>query len=371
MPPTKKMSKKIPITKHISDDENSDNDSSNSSSSSSSGDNNKKTIKKSTNAIQSDQIKKRGRPKKTEEKSKPVAKSVTKIGKVQDVILHLPLHSDSDEDSDDDNDTKKNVFTMNDDTDTQYGKRKITTIMSLSDNSDCVESDSFDEVNVQKLLLELKKKDALIKKLQMQNSHENENDIKSYGNNTSAYVDSKVENVDLKLINIKNGTSQIIEKTDIVCWWDTCQFSGMPCFMPDKYNNGTYYVFGCFCSFNCMLAYNSTMNDYRSSIRLTLIKHMYRQIYGHIMPDNIVHSSKREVLEKFGGTISLADYRDKSINVTKEFKMKIPPIIPLIASIEEISCDNAIIVPARVHQYKGRNIKTKIAPPPEINIDID
>src|SRR5690349_6873648 len=46
-----------------------------------------------------------------------------------------------------------------------------------------------------------------------------------------------------------------VNKTKMHCWWCDHQFNNYPCFIPTKYYKKTYYVYGCFCSFNCAMAY--------------------------------------------------------------------------------------------------------------------
>lgn len=258
--------------------------------------------------------------------------------------------------------SEKNTFTMKDDTDT-YKPTKVTSILSISDKlSDSDQND--DNINVQNLLKEISRKDAIIKKLKEAsniinptNQFGQSNEYASYGYDGDTLSIKEVSNhhLDLKLIDIKNGKPIVIEKTNIVCWWDTCNFDTIPCFIPDKYYNNKYYVFGCFCSFNCALAYNMNMNDYRAQTRHSLIKKLCSHLYSSTDP--VIASPEREILEKFGGNITIEDFRNKSILLRKEYKLTLPPMIPLIPIIEESTRDSNIIVPAKVNQYKARGNK--------------
>ena len=52
-------------------------------------------------------------------------------------------------------------------------------------------------------------------------------------------------------------------------------------FIPEKYINGKYHVFGNFCSFGCAFAYNdNSINDYRRQIRDSLLKKLYKDIFN-------------------------------------------------------------------------------------------
>lgn len=287
--------------------------------------------------------KRRGRPKKNLEEEKAVSSdkktksNQTTKQKEESIVLHLPVFDDDDESS------EKNNFTMMDDTETG---NKITTILSISDES----SDSDKKtVSVQQLLVEMKKKDEIIKKLGKTVS-----DMKTVGfdNTVSATRESKSSLMDLKLIDVKTGKPCVKDSTNIVCWWDTCPFDTIPFFLPDKYCGTTYYVFGNFCSLNCALAYNADMDDYRSNIRTSLIKKMHQQIFGST--ECLVAAHDRELLTKFGGHLSIDEFRSKALLLKKELKIKLPPMIPLLPVVEETTRDVTIIVPSKVHQYKGR-----------------
>lgn len=143
---------------------------------------------------------------------------------------------------------------------------------------------------------------------------------------------------DLKLIDMTTKKPIIKEKTDIVCWHDTEPFDTLPCFAVDKCMMATiFYVFGCFCSFNCALSYIMNMNDGKISIRIALIKKLYSIVFPKAPP--LVMSPQREMLKKFGGTLTIKEFRDKNILLTKEFTMSIPPLYPLLPIIEETQRD--------------------------------
>lgn len=315
-------------------------------------------IKHIQDEIKLEPVKKRGRPKKY---LSNVVKQVLQINnnndnnndnndntinithkkKDEDIILHLPIYEDDEQDECIDND--KNMFTMKDDTETN-NKNKLTSILSISDNSN--ESDVEEKINIQNIIKELKKKDLIIKKLnnviiEMKNN--------GYDNSISATKEYKTTALDLKLINVINGELVTTEKTNIVCWWDTCPFDTMPIFLPDRYYNNKYYVFGCFCSFNCMVAYNLNMDDYRVQIRHSLIMKYYFQLFKLTTP--IAIAPQKEILQKFGGNMTIEEFRNKSLLLKKEFKILLPPLIPLIPMIEETTKDSIITIPTRVHQY--------------------
>lgn len=103
------------------------------------------------------------------------------------------------------------------------------------------------------------------------------------------------------------------ESTDICCWWCCHSFSTRPLGLPFAYNDKHFKVKGCFCSFNCILAYNEedkTSNG-RNCDKKYLIVSMYKMLTGKIFGDYISPSPPRELLKMFGGPYNIREYRNK------------------------------------------------------------
>lgn len=264
--------------------------------------------------------KKRGRPKKNELPTKPVeliTPEQSEDEEEEEIILQLPLSDDEAESSSD-----KNGFTMKDDSPKKSGVKKF--IDSISD-----ESNEGSKMSTKQLMNELKKKDEMVKKLRdaMVNMRKN-----TYGG-SDVSGNTKSRMINMKLLNInKNNELIIVDKTDVACWWCAHSFNCMPCFIPERFCDNKYYVFGCFCTYSCAMAYNLNMNDYRVSIRVSLIKKLCTEIYGHA---NVKTAPPRELLIMFGGDMNIEDFRNQALLHKKEFKVKIPPMIPLLMSVEE------------------------------------
>jgi hypothetical protein len=96
------------------------------------------------------------------------------------------------------------------------------------------------------------------------------------------------------------------------------------------------------------------MNDYRTSVRDMLIIKLYGPIFG-----DIPMAPERELLQKFGGKLSLEEFRNMSLLLKKDFKMKLPPVIPLIPIVEEDPKNASnIIIPLKVNQLKHKGKKS-------------
>uniref|UniRef100_A0A6C0LT39 MYM-type domain-containing protein n=1 Tax=viral metagenome TaxID=1070528 RepID=A0A6C0LT39_9ZZZZ len=146
----------------------------------------------------------------------------------------------------------------------------------------------------------------------------------------------------LNIISAK-GKKVSIEKTHLKCWWDCHPFDHLPCFLPELFHNETYHVRGCFCSFNCALAYNLYfLKDSKIHMRKTLVFKMYKEMHN-LKYDNIVsikEAPPREILEDFSEDgISIEEFR-KSFTIPKNYIVFTPPIKPIHSIVEEHNINN-------------------------------
>jgi len=335
------------------------------------------TIDNSTSQ-QSEPVKrKRGRPRKNQiidvvDKKKGkrnkverhTAKLFEKPEYEDEIILHLPLtfsdikkavaidknvdvnidDNSSDEENDDDNDIgitdnltdivqpytdispntneNKNIFRVND------------TSSSSSDENNSSDTNGSDMNNQQKkeFLRELKEKEESILKLkdELENYKKllEENDIIGINAHT-------LKKLNLELINTIDSKPVIAEKTNIACWWCTYNFDTMPCFVPEKFVDNKFYVFGCFCSFGCAAAYNIYKEDYKTWDRHSLIKRLYNTMMDTKEDEDVPLAAPREALKKFGGYMSIDEFRKNTQILRKEYRLIVPPMVSVVLSVEE------------------------------------
>lgn len=257
---------------------------------------------------------KRGRP--PIQKTQPVKpKKNNSVNHEEELVLHLPIFDDA-------TDTK-NIFTMRD-TESSTNSLDESTITEIEKKTD-----------INYLIEEINKRDAIIKNLK--------DTIKNFKNISQENVltitkETKKTLVNLGLINLDTNKLQYCEKTSIACWHCTYTFDSAPLFLPEKYHNGKFYVFGNFCTWSCMLAYNNQIDEYRKQIRNSLIKKLYKDIYG--IECVIKPAAQKECLERFGGPVKIDKFRDPKLNQTLLSKINIPPQIPLLSYYEETIIDN-------------------------------
>lgn len=149
---------------------------------------------------------------------------------------------------------------------------------------------------------------------------------------------NKIYKTNINLIDISTNGKRSLKKTTILCWWDCHAFDGIPVFLPEFIHQDTYHVMGCFCSFNCALAYNLYyLRDLKINQRTSLLYKMYRELfnYNYDHPVEIKVSPPKEILDSFGGTMSINKFR-KNLNISqKEYVVYVPPIKPIGLYVEE------------------------------------
>ena len=133
------------------------------------------------------------------------------------------------------------------------------------------------------------------------------------------------------------------ESTDSHCWWCSHSFNSVPVGLPNKYcpKQKKFYLYGCFCSFNCAHSYNLDIKDYKVWERYSLLNFIKKIIYQNV--DNsfnyikpIISAPPKEVLKVYGGELTIEEYRNSSISIPKEYYHLLPPMIPIFSVVEEI-----------------------------------
>jgi len=128
------------------------------------------------------------------------------------------------------------------------------------------------------------------------------------------------------------------DTTNISCWWCCHKFDTIPLGIPEFITKDNFYLFGCFCSFNCMMAYNVDLNDYKIWDRQANIY----QLKNRLDPTNkiTIHPAPpRQTLNIFGGPLDIREFRESFFVLNKEFRYFFPPMISIIGIIEEDNRD--------------------------------
>lgn len=212
-----------------------------------------------------------------------------------------------------------NIFTIND--------------MNSESNSDSSNYEVNDIV-VHDLKEKIKEQDRYILQL--------EKEIDEYKNMLSedinhGLLNRKVHKMDVNFIDSVSGKTIVVENTTIACWWCGYNFDTQPCFIPEKFYNETYHVFGCFCSYNCAASYNLKMDDSFMWDRYSLLKKLYNTIY-QTKNNNIQEiplAPPREAFNRLGGPVSHEIFKKNCNKCTKEYRFIMPPMTSIVPLIEE------------------------------------
>ncbi len=162
--------------------------------------------------------------------------------------------------------------------------------------------------------------------------------LEKYENKEKIDKSNKISINNLNFISHETGKKMTIKKTNIWCFWDCHPFTNLPCVLPELYHNNTYHVRGCFCSFNCALAYNlHYLKDSKIYQRKSLVYKLYREMYN-LSPDEEIEISEappREKLINFTGKMTIEAYRRSLLTLGKEIFVYMPPMKPISMTIEE------------------------------------
>ena len=234
------------------------------------------------------------------------------------------------------NDAKNNAFTMEDSDNLDNAEIIENTILTDETSFGISDIDDTDEksINNNKLLDELIHKNKLIKQLKIELNEMKKSMPVTYT------IGGEVKMIPMQISFVHNisGKTVICDKTNIACWWCTFMFDTLPCFIPERYNDNKFYVFGCFCSFSCASAYNVALCDYKVFDRNSLLIRLYQIITGKY--GDIQIAPPKEVLERYGGSITIDEFRNRNkTSISNEYRLLLPPMINLISCIEEKSKD--------------------------------
>ena len=148
------------------------------------------------------------------------------------------------------------------------------------------------------------------------------------------------------------------------CFWDSCDFDNPPIYIPKHFINGSYHVYGCFCSPECGVAYlmNENIDSSTKFERYHLFNNIYSKIYDY--KKNIKPSpNPHYMLEKFYGNLSIQEYRSLLRN-ERLFLIVDKPLTRILPELhddnDEFILNNKIIPSNNNYHLKSRMQKKKV-----------
>ena len=206
-------------------------------------------------------------------------------------------------------------------------------------------------------------------------TNENINNINYYNNNDKS--SSSIQNLEndfdeedgyckdsnkeiwkkLKQLEHNLHINNVVNKRS-ACFWDTCEFDNPPIYIPKYFINGTYHVYGCFCSPECAVAYlmNENIDSSIKFERYHLHNHIYTKIYDY--KKNIKPApNPYYMLEKFYGNLSIQEYRSLLRN-ERLFLIVDKPLTRILPELHEDNDD--FILNNKIIPSNNYNIKTRL-----------
>ena len=113
----------------------------------------------------------------------------------------------------------------------------------------------------------------------------------------------------IRLLKFKLHNNDILDKKSD-CFWCNYGFSNPPIFIPKNERNGIIYVYGCFCSPECAVAYLKSESIDTSTMweRYALLNNIYCKIYNYTK--NIKPApNPYYTLNKYYGNLTIQEYR--------------------------------------------------------------
>lgn len=140
-------------------------------------------------------------------------------------------------------------------------------------------------------------------------------------------------------ISVKTSSLPIEHVGDLVvsdttcCWWCTypVRDGHHPFHLPHWTVDGVFYVTGYFCSYNCALSYNTSLQDNHSNQRASLLWILYNRFLSN---GSMPPAPPRELLTRFGGWMSIDEFREHSCTLNHDVRLLIPPLQSIYYTIE-------------------------------------
>lgn len=129
-----------------------------------------------------------------------------------------------------------------------------------------------------------------------------------------------------------NKIQKLPESTNIACYWCSHSFNNQSVVIPESERNGTYKVYGNFCSPECAMAYllKESLDPHIRWDRMALL---YR-IYDVDGKGRIYPAPPRESLKLFGGPLTIESYRATLNSKKVRVDLHMPPMVSIIGSID-------------------------------------
>lgn len=167
--------------------------------------------------------------------------------------------------------------------------------------------------------------------------------------NSTDYNSNTLSNkvyTDNRTLSVSDCKASPTEQFAYTCWHCTYGFNTSPYSIPLKCqivkNNGTvligsareYQTYGIFCMAECMYQYILDNNFHKKEEIISLMYSYIRYRNNVDTVDTIVPAGAKELLKKYGGTMTIDEYRNK---MKAYYTVCIPPMIHLEHTVTSVS----------------------------------
>ncbi len=127
-------------------------------------------------------------------------------------------------------------------------------------------------------------------------------------------------------------TLELPSQTELSCFWCCEQFTGRPCVIPSFVNDGVWNVYGNFCTPQCSMSYllSELVDMHTRWERIALLN----RLYGGQMNGRIYPAPARETLQRFGGPMTIEEFRAICDKQRIRVDIHIPPMVSILASMD-------------------------------------
>jgi hypothetical protein len=127
-------------------------------------------------------------------------------------------------------------------------------------------------------------------------------------------------------------TRKLPDSVDTSCFWCTECFEWQPTIIPEREDKGVYKVYGNFCSPECALAFllEEIIDPHVRWERMALLHRMYSELYT----DRIFPSPPRQSLKKFGGPMSVDQFRATAKAKQVRVDIQLPPLVSILGTMD-------------------------------------
>jgi hypothetical protein len=177
---------------------------------------------------------------------------------------------------------------------------------------------------------------------------------------------SRIFNENMKDFKKSNNHKISPPETTINCWWCCHEFINSPFVLPIKKIDDCIHSIGCFCCPECAASWNFNSDKRSNDIweSYSLLNLLYRKCYNEHVFLKIKFAPPRESLLKFGGPLTVEEFRNSNNCYNKKIKTLVYPLISLIPQMEEVFLNitdkNNNFVPLDLNRLKKVNNELKL-----------